>query len=202
MLSCDGKNLVTPRLLQPVLVHENERVVGKEPLSTVDGRYYLGFLHEFQCQRMCAEKRLDRPWVRLAGIGGNSGFLQSEKVLTGANHEAVMRKRDNIGSPAAGKIKANRHSTRAGVRRVIGSGRVGRGIREANGYGHRRPAKKSVFRESRRIFRGHERSLAYDAFGVSNTIAGFGPPLHHGVEDLLGEALAGCRSSTCFLAIR
>jgi len=58
---------------------------------TEAGGDHLDFLHEFQRERMCAEKLFDRPWVRLAGIGRDDGSLESEKILAVTDDEAILR---------------------------------------------------------------------------------------------------------------
>src|ERR1700754_1602679 len=141
---------------------------------------------------MRAEKRFDRPRVRLAGIGRHDGSLEREKLFAGADNETVMRHCDDIGFYGAGELKANRHSTRAGAGRIIRNGRVGRTFRETYRYGHRSSLEVSGFGQGSGPLRGRKRALAYDPFRMDRAKARFvSRHLKHGVKDLMGDVRVG-----------
>src|SRR5262245_31549427 len=121
----------------------------------------------------------------LAGIGRHDCFLKREKLFAAADHETVVRNRDNIGQLPAWEIESDRHPTRAGVGRVIRNERIRSAIRESNCYGRRRSLKISGFGKGHGVARWRKRSLAYEAFRMDEAIAGFiSRNLEHGFENL------------------
>src|SRR5215831_6874727 len=97
----DGKNLVTYRLFYSILVHENKRIVGEERFVGETRGDYRVFPHEFQSEWMRAEKLFDRPRMRLGGVSRHDGFLKRQELFAVADHETIVRDRDNIGYLAA-----------------------------------------------------------------------------------------------------
>ncbi len=143
---------------------------------------------------MSAEKHFNGPGVRLAGIGRGDGLLKREKLFTGADSEAIVRQRDDIGFPVAREMESNRQATWTGVRRIVRDGRVRRPVREANGDGHRSSLEMRGFGNGRCVFRGCERSLADNPLGMDRAITRLASrQTNHKVEDLLGDILVARR---------
>src|SRR3954468_1431992 len=186
----DGKELVTAGLSHAILVHEDKSVVGKVRDRPVAGRHHGGLLYELEGARMFPKKRLDRPRMRTARVRAGGGFQQGEKILPGADNEAVVRYAFYIGEPAVGQREPDPDPARAGIRRVVRDERIARPVRKAHDHANRTAPEMSGLGELRRFGPRHERPLAHDALRMSHPMPWFdGRIAHHCFEDLFCKAL-------------
>jgi hypothetical protein len=134
----DGKNLVTSGLFCAALVDKHKRVIAKECFGGETLGHDGIVPHEFQRDRVRAEKLFHRPGMRFRRVGGCNGLLQREKFFTRAHDKPVARKADDVRRFAAGQIEADRDSARAREGGVVRDKRVRRAVRKTNRHGNRR----------------------------------------------------------------